>query len=129
MQVLVAAGVVVSTSAADPPGGGGVLCGITNPTDRLLNCLDESSAPTGAPASVAGSTDQQQRPDQQVRTVPPTPRYMPGLLLLTFKPGTPANRRQQVMKAAGVTVERHIDQIDAVVVRVSPERRDLFSAG
>jgi len=57
-----------------------------------------------------------------------TPRFLPGALLVKFKPGTTADRQRQVLADAGVTVEDRIARVGVVVVGVAPDRRDAVQA-
>jgi subtilisin family serine protease len=63
-----------------------------------------------------------------VRIVPLTPRYVDDLLLVEFAPSASAARRQRVLKAAGVTIERRIGPIGVVVVTMPAERRNVALA-
>jgi len=63
-----------------------------------------------------------------VRVTSLTPRFVPDLLLVRFRPGTTAAAKQRVLADAGVTVDHTIARIGVVVVRVPPGRRDEVEA-
>jgi subtilisin family serine protease/uncharacterized protein YkwD len=128
--VLAAAGLLPATSPAEPPGSGG-LCGIARPVDDLLRCPSGGAGaqPTASASAVAEpQATAATRGQQQIRRIPLTPRYVADLLLVKFAPRTSAQRRQRVLKEAGVVVERRIDRIGVLVVRMPAGRRDAALA-
>jgi subtilisin family serine protease len=103
-----------------------------HPVDDLLHCSTTGSATTAAttttstgadqPATAAGTTvNLLERPP---RTIPAAPRYVPDLLLMTFRPGTSAQQQANVLAEAGVTVVRRIHGLGVVVVHVPAAHRD-----
>jgi len=57
-----------------------------------------------------------------------TPRYVPNLLLVRFKPGLTARQRAQLLTDAGAVVDHQIGQLGVFVVRMPPQRRDQVLA-
>jgi subtilisin family serine protease len=100
------------------------LCGIAEPLDAIFGCV--------AAVDTGGTSPEQPPPSSQadapsssdlVRTTSVTPRYVPNLLVVTFRSGTPKKTVAAVLARGGVRLERTIAKIGVRVVRVSPERR------
>lgn len=98
------------------------LCGLAAPLASLFGCTAVGSTDSAAQQPAGGGIDETSSA-QDVRVTSDEPRYVPDLLVVSFKRGTPSRTVAAVLARAGVTLERSIVKIGVRVVRVAPVRR------
>lgn len=97
----------------------------TPPAPPALSGTSAPSAPSTPPAAPAAPAALKDVPAHRVSL---TPRFLPGVLMVRFTPGTTAQQQAHVLAEARVTIGHRIAQLGVVVVNVVADRRDAVQA-
>src|SRR3954469_4021775 len=118
-----AALVCAGAASASPPAPIGGVCGIDPTIDALLGC----TAPQSASPKGSSSSTTTLHPGPPVPRVPLRARYLPGVLLVRFKPKATSARADALLRHLHLRIIEQIRALHTATVLVREARRAAIS--